>query len=290
MGYLKKFTDLGAGIAAAYGAVYLLREFMTFKPKDVESSSEKLKLFFSNEAKLDYRSLLILVALLALSALVGILLRRIPYVTLPVALAAFGFTMYLFSEKKLYERPMLFVLLAGMQVIGNYVDALARDRRDGKGRTRILGDLTQLGVILFCVFILWRKHSIAEIPPAELGPFDADLYLAGRLEEPFSILIVISVMCAVCVLIRILLRELYFIDAALSLIPLGYTLYHLGAETLSVGLPVLLALLLTASAVRIALMLAPPSDREVFEKNQEEAGDASTFLSQKGGAKEPKTS
>lgn len=270
MGYLKKFTDVGAGIAAAHGAVYLIREFMMFKPEDVESSSEKLKLFLSVESKRDYRSLMFLVAVLFLSALAGLILRKLYPVPMVTSLVSFTFVMYLFEESKLYDRPMLFVLLGALHVIGNYADALQRDRRDGKHRARLLANLTHLYAIFFCAYILIREKKIAEIPTTEMKPFDVDIYLAVRMEEPLSLFLVLAAICVGCILISLLLKDLYFIDAILSLIPLGCTLFWWYTEKVSVGLSLLLGVLVMATVARIVLMLASPSDRDMKERWQKE--------------------
>ena len=283
MGYLKKFTDIGAGIAAAHGLVYLIREFMIFKPEDVEGTSAKMKLFLSKEARLDYRSFWILVVILLLSALVGQIFRKCSPIPLVMSLFSFTFVIYMFQEGKLYERPMLFILLGGLQVIGNYVDTIQRDRQDGRHRTWLLANLTHLYAIFFCFYVLSREKKVADIPTMEMKPFDVDVYLATRLEEDFSRFLVIAILCAVCILVSLLLKDLYFVDAILSLIPFGYMLFLWYTKKITAGPVILLTLLLMAVIVRVELMLAAPPDEEMRQILDREAAE-------KEAAMEPETS
>ena len=67
MGHVKRFGDFCAAFAAFAAAMFMFRQFMGYDFGEVEGIVEKLKYFFSNEPRREYRYYLTLFLLFALS-------------------------------------------------------------------------------------------------------------------------------------------------------------------------------------------------------------------------------
>ena len=106
MSYFKKFTDFCAGVAAFVAAVFFIRKYMVFEPEEppttlpgvstdeigetLEAVTEKfpgkLEQFLTPDAYNDYSLLLPLIFLLLLSAILGRVFARLPYVCFAISL------------------------------------------------------------------------------------------------------------------------------------------------------------------------------------------------------------
>ncbi|MBQ8345185.1 MAG: hypothetical protein IJY42_02850 [Clostridia bacterium] len=267
MGYLKRFTDFCAALAAAHGAVYLLIRFMSYNPADVTSKAEKLKLFLDKESVPDYRSLVVLVFVLFLSAFLGRILRKLPLVTLPVSLMSFLFCLYLFDCQKLYERPMLYLILGGLHVLGNLAECILRDREQEKRRSWLAANIIALTPAFFAGFMLYRLDRVSQIPVEELAYFDSQIYVARILEESFDPLKTLILLCLICVAVSLIFR-LYYVDAVCSLIPFVYGIYLWLTDGFETFFPVIVPVLGLSVLSRWAVMLcvratkAPPKPVE----------------------------
>lgn len=268
MNYFKRFSDFCAIFAIFAATIYTLRKFMSFNPANAEGMKEKLKLFFSKDYVRDYRAYLLLVILLAVSVTVGILLERFPYVGFAASLAPMLQILLMLGNGKLYESPMLYVILGIAHVMGSIVHALYLDRADGKRRAFIC---VNLGGITLSAFGLWvwriaeQLALLGAIPDeesiAELGAFDSAILLGIESGAP-SLIINITAMIFVGVAISLLLRDIYFIDAIIAAIPFGYSVYLVAAEKLLLfPLPIILITLIYLIFRLLVLVCEPMSKK-----------------------------
>ena len=258
MGAFKRFCDFCCGIALFVACFFLFREFMVFRPEGDPSLREKLKLFFFENTWRDYRPYLALVGLLALSLLVGAIFRRRPTICFAFAVLPLLHALSMLQRDNLYERPMLYVLLTALPLVGNLFDAITRDRGDGRHRALVLGNVSSLLVLLFAVLVLWRA-SVAvptdEWPVADMKPFDRTVALAA-LEIDISFLRYYAIAYAVGIGVSLCFCGAYWIDLILAAIPLAAALRQQLFGTLGPHSELLLALMILCFVCRLALTVA----------------------------------
>lgn len=218
MNYFKRFTNFCGGFVAFAAILHLIGEYMSFKlPEDAEMS--KIRTFLSAERPEEYRGYVIMIALFVLSAALGRIFERLPYVTLAVSLLPLYQTVNLFSLGKIEKFPILYLLLAILHTVGSIVHALVLDRCDGKRRGFICA--TELGLAMAAAGAwLYRKAcelSVYEDPETVEGLSKTEIRIATAAHEDFQNLIMnIAVMIAVSVFVSLILRDIYFIDAIIS--------------------------------------------------------------------------
>ena len=255
MTYFKRFTDFCAGFAAFSAGMYLFREFMEYTPKETVPLLEKLKLFLSNEPRKDYNIYVGLVGLLLLSLIVSLALHRFPYVAFAVSVLPMLRIMSMFCADTLYERPMLYFVLGGLHTLGCLAECVRRDREDRYRRSALAADLCGLVGVGVCIRILRAAPTVTDIPYGELSFFEKRMYFSAA-EADLSVFRTLCVLLAFSVLLRWLLRDLYYLDAALSLVPFGYTLYHFYAKHIPFHGGMLLMLATLYALARIVIMLS----------------------------------
>ncbi len=260
MNYFKRFSDFCAGFSAFCAAVYVFGQFMTYNPADAEGIIEKLKLFLSKENAKDYREYVILIILLIGSVIVGCIFEKLPYIGTAISLLPMLQTILMFSEGKLYDRPMLYIVLGLIHVSGSIVYALSLDKADGKKRafycTNICGICASaLG------FLVYRRAgelaSIAEADATELGTRDYAIYL-GTEEDIQGLILKISIMILCGIALSVILRDIYFIDAFTAAVPLCYTVYLIFSEKLNLFSQAILAIVSFYFFCRVLIMIFEP--------------------------------
>ena len=260
MSLFKKFTDFCAGIAAFVGGLFLLQKYMAFKPLDLEryknyltnqskfdnmdisieeitEAPSKLRQFFDPDIiNLDYRVMLILVLTLIISVLVGIIFRRLPYVCFFFSLFPTVITVYMFGKSLPVTQIGLFFAAAALHVAGNVVEAIVRDREDGRHRLFVTAKISMLFPAALCLFFTQIVKKVEAIPDEAINeklPIFRDIKI--ELAEPANIeilkklgwgFIIIFVIC-------LLLYNVYFVDVTLSAIPLVYSIYVFYASKLT---------------------------------------------------------
>ena len=266
MSLFKKFTDFCAGIAAFVGGLFLLQKYMTFKPLDDEeytrwlsyeesSASEsasdalieapsKLKQFFTPKmtSDYDYRLLAVLVLALAVSILVGLIFRKLPYVCFSVAIIPAIITVYLLTRGFLYTQIGLFMITALLHIAGNLFECAVRDRDDGKHRLWVCAKISSLLPAAFCLFCAKITDKIVPMDITDKPQIYSDISTEMAKPENMEIVTRIGWMFLIIFAISLLLYNVYFIDAILTAIPLGYTVYLLYGEFLTFN-PALFAFL-----------------------------------------------
>ena len=176
MSLFKKFTDCCGATAAFMGCLLFIQKYMAFKPKTdeeyidwiskstdyapeyvetVTKAPSKISQFFTPELikDVDYRPIAILTALLVISVLVSILVRRLPYVCFTVSIFPATVAMYLFCKGTLFNQPALYLILPLIHVLGNAVECITRDRKDGRHRVWLCAKISMLIPSLTCLVL-----------------------------------------------------------------------------------------------------------------------------------------
>lgn len=254
MSYFKKFTDFCAGIAAFVAALFVIRHYMQFKPPITgEEAPSKLSQFLKNSADADYNMIISLVLILALSVAISIIFRKLPYVCFTFSIIPAVYIGFMFEADVLKEQEPLFLVAAALHVIGNLVECIFRDKEDGGHRLFIASKLSFVMGALCCFYI----SSLLKAPKAQqldnLNTFENKLFFHKEIIDA-EIISTLGWMMLIFAVIGILLYNVYFIDAILSLVSLGYVFGNVLFENLTF-LPFFF-LCLTAIAATSNILLA----------------------------------
>lgn len=262
MSFFKKFTDLCAGIAAFFASIFFIRKYMAFIPEEppetlkgkatealesatdalesatetLESATEKfpgkLEQFLESTEDGDFSMLIPLIILLILSALLGRVLKRLPYICFGISLLPAMMIAYMYEAGTLYEQIGLYLILGTLHVVGNLVECLIRDREDGRHRASIAAKISSAFPAAYCFFVMWKG---AQTPPEDIKKINhfEDRVFFGMTEADVKIMTTLGIMLVIIFAVTLLLHNIYFIDAILSLIPFGYVLYQVAGEFLT---------------------------------------------------------
>lgn len=224
MSYFKRFADFCAGFAIFSAVIYLFRQFMAYTPKEEVSLLQKVKLFFNNGARMDFKEYVPLILLLLLSFVVALAFHRLPYVCFAVSALPLLQVISMYTSDRLYERPMLYVILVGMHSLGCLAECVRRDREDTRRRSALGTDAVGLLAIGFCLYVLRLIPKLATMELVKMNLFEKKIFFSLD-QANTSIFWKLAILYAAAVLLRWLLRDLYYLDAAIAIIPFGYTLY-----------------------------------------------------------------
>lgn len=257
MSTFKKFCDFCGGLALLVASLFLFREFMAFSPEGMPPLREKLSLFLDIEAaSRNFRPHLGLIALLALTLLVGLLVRKLPFLGLTVATLPFLQALSMLRDGYLFEHPMLYLLLTALPIVGNLYDALHRDSLDGHHRAFVLANVSSLLVLGFCVLILWRLKVVGNtLDIYEYKRFDQTIF-ASAAQSDFAFLRQYAIVYAIGIAISLLFCGAYWLDLILASLPLAFALYRQLLGTLGPHSELLLALMILCFVCRLAITVA----------------------------------
>lgn len=234
MNYFKRFCDFCAGFAAFSGIIYLLRKFMVYKFEEDENIIEKFKIFFGGDESLN-RTYLIMIALFAASVIIGLIFEKLPYISFTASLLPFLHTVVMVEEKNIDKEPSFFLILAILHLAGNILHSINLDRADGKRRAFLCANICGVSVLGIALIV---KKAVSEIPLLDemeirnKGAFFHEVFV--NIDDGVDKLIMkIAIITLVTVALSFILWDIYFIDAALSAVPLGYTLYLVFTEKLT---------------------------------------------------------
>lgn len=242
MGYLKSFSDLSGGIAAFFATVFLFGKYMEIDPTKVSEGKSKLEWFFSSDNTNEYRQYLILIGLIALTIAAGIIFKKLPAVSLGLSVLPVCQAMAMLYRGQFYEFAYFYVAVCALMFCGHLYEAVSTDKESGRSQaviaTRVIGGL---GAVLAIVSIIASKMATKFSEPmiddalyeanskimSDLKPFGFLLSSAAP-EKEVSVLIFLAVAFAVCVIVSLLLRRIYFIDALLAFVPfvLSVSAFH----------------------------------------------------------------
>jgi hypothetical protein len=211
--------------------MYVFRHYMGYNFDDVESTKEKLKIFFDRSSLRDYRGYVLLASLLILAITVSLVFKRLPEISFFFSALPLFYVIYLYDAGKLYERPMLFFCLSAIQISGNIFDSL-RMSRYGRRYSPVFTSFFATALPLLCsVLTIWRKEAVNNIPEDKLYPFDLEIMLNTESID-VSLFKTVALMYAAILLISVILRGVHFVDFFLSLVPLAYVIYKQATEAL----------------------------------------------------------
>ncbi len=274
---LKKFSDTCAGFAAFSAFMYVFCQFMAYDFGDSESTIENIKFFLLEYTEKNYSFYISLIALFMFSCAFSVALNRFPHVTLCVSVLPLAFSVAMLVGKNLYERPMLYVILAAVHVFGCFYECIRRDREDGKARASLACDLLALVIVIFSVYIIILSRFNAEanefrfdllmlLPSEKFDLFKA--FLAGKEGIDLEVFIFSIIFFSALPIIRQIVGRLYFIDAALSLIPLIYLAVEWNSGFIPLFGEVLVVLAFTYSAARFAIMMFCRAEMPIEENKK----------------------
>ena len=256
MGYGKRFGDFCAAFAAFSAFMYMFCQYMAMDLDEIEGIVAKLKYFISNEPRKEYRYYLTLFILLVVSFTVSTVFHRLPFLTLAVSVLPMIQIIVMFDGEKLYERPMLFVVLAALHMVGCLLECIRRDREDRGRRTALAVDLLGLAAAGFCGYILYLSRDIANVDFTHISIIEKTLYSAVvYFEADLSIFKYLAIGISVAVILRLILRDLYYLDALLSLVPLGVCIYRWNSGSIPVFGSTLAMLTFAYAIGRISVMI-----------------------------------
>lgn len=256
MGHVKRFGDFCAAFATFAAAMFMFRQFMGLDFGEVEGIVEKLKYFFSNEPRREYRYYLALFAFFALSFTVSTVFHKLPFLTLAVTALPMLQTVIMLDGEYIYERPMVFVVLSVIHSACCLYECIRRDGEDKGRRSALALDLFGLSIAAFCGYVLYISKGIAEVEFEHISVIEKTLYSAVvYFEADLRWFKIIAVTFCVMALVRIILRDIYYVDAFLSLVPAVGCAYLWFSDKIPVFGSTLFALTVAYAMGRIAVML-----------------------------------
>ena len=272
MSYFKKFTDFCAGVAAFVAGVFFIRKYMVFKPKEppeslasistdtagetLEAVTEKfpgkLEQFLTPDSYNDYTLLLPLIFFLLLSALLGRVFARLPYVCFAISLIPATLIAYMYEHDMLKEQIGMFLILGALHVIGNFAECLIRDREDGRHRASIAAKISSAAGAFFCYYVMWQGAQTPPEDTKEIGHIQHRI-LFEMTEADVEIMTKLGAMFLILLAVSLILYNVYFIDAILALVPAIYVMYQVGGQFYTLAPAPLAFLALTCALAHIAL-------------------------------------
>ena len=272
MSYFKKFTDFCAGVAAFVAGVFFIRKYMVFKPKEppeslasistdtagetLEAVTEKfpgkLEQFLTPDSYNDYTLLLPLIFFLLLSALLGRVFARLPYVCFAISLIPATLIAYMFEHDMLKEQIGMFLILGALHVIGNFAECLIRDREDGRHRASIAAKISSAAGAFFCYYVMWQGAQTPPEDAKEIGHIQHRI-LFEMTEADVEIMTKLGAMFLILLAVSLILYNVYFIDAILAPVPAIYVMYQVGGQFYTLAPAPLAFLALTCALAHITL-------------------------------------
>lgn len=262
MSYFKRFTN-GCAIFAALSAwLYALIQLMAFTPSNDISLTEKLKLFLKGDTPRDYSMYLTMGLCFAFSFAVSLLFKKLPAISFAVSILPVLATIHQLMAKQLYEYPMMYVVLGALHAIGSLADCMLADKRGARWQSALAAFFSSLMASAVPLYIFRSIGALAARSKEEtLNYFEKVIIYSMPKDADTDVFLRVAIFFGVLAILALLLKELPFLTAILSLIPFGYTLYlwHAGL------LPVHGALIVTVATVcfltQIAVMLSAKPNR-----------------------------
>ena len=256
MGQFKRFGDFCAAFGSFAAFMYLFRQYMGYNFKEIEGIFEKLKFFLSDQPTKEYRFIFGLFLSFLISFVISCAFHKLPFVALGASVLPLAMTVIMFDGEYIYERPMVFVVMSVIHVVGCLFECIRRDRAD-RGRRAALGlDILGLLSAAFCGYVLHISKEIEALELPEANVIESTLYYAvTRLEADLSFLKYFAVALCVSVAVSLILRDIYYIDAAVSTALAVFTVYKWSLGEISVFGSALCAIAVSYAIGRVAVML-----------------------------------
>ncbi len=267
MSYFKKFTDFCAGVAAFAALLLLIRKYMSFKV-DTELLAEKSKLVqFLEDKTFDAVMYIHLFFILFFTLILGIIFRKLPYICLIFSMIPIVYVGFMIEKSIISEQVALFLSASALQCAGNLAECIFRDKEDGRHRLFIASKIALVLSADYCFSYAYLLNN----PPTDIqnpNTFENEFIIH---ENPLSAkeLIILGIMFSAVFLIGLLLYNVYFADAILSLIPLGYAFLSVTFERLTLAPLVFLIFALICASANILLALCE-NNLSYKEQNKKE--------------------
>lgn len=180
---IKLFADGLAVLLAVLLLIYLLTCYMKYDPSDeLLKEKSKIRLFIDNN--LSYRIYLYIVLTLCFSVLVGIVLRKLPYLCVLASVIPLCYVITVFAAGSLSYHPSLVIVFTLFHAAGNVFYAAGEDRNaPGKHYTALGGWLCQLSALAVAVFCTVKQYAMASVADMIKEIEDAGIYVAVKLKS-----------------------------------------------------------------------------------------------------------
>jgi len=176
MSYFKRFTDFCAGFAVFGALLHLIRNFITFMKDEEISTLDKLKEFLSKANADDYRAYATVAVVLGASLVLGIALKKFPFVALTLSAASMAVMIDILQAQRIDERPMFYVILAALHVVGCIFECIMRDKAHSFKKlncTLTAGILTTFAGGALSLFTAYRLSAMRTVyQTTDLETFD----------------------------------------------------------------------------------------------------------------------
>lgn len=264
MRYFKRFGDFCSGFSCFAALIWLFTEFMSSTFEEELAFKDKFKVFLEHNGNVERKLMLVLAAMLVISVIASVVFKRLPYVTLLFSVPTLMLSVDMVRDGYIEKYPMMYVLFCGVSVLSGVWECIAMDRCDGGHRAAYAGDVAAL-VASASAFFIWKRSEFLSCPDlfyvVELNHFDLEIY--GNLERmDMKIFLIFACAFVGLALVSLLLKDIYFIDAILSVVPFVATAYMWSAGKLTAHSE----LLVTAAAVCFAVRLISALSGSAYPK------------------------
>ena len=180
---IKLFADGLAILLAVLLLIYLLTCYVKYTPSDeLLKDKSKIKLFFDNN--LAYRIYFFIILTLCFSALVGTVLRKLPYLCVLASVIPLCYVITVYAAGSLSYHPSLVIIFTLFHAVGTVFFAAGEDRnRPGKHYTALGGMLCQFSALAVTVFCTVKQYAIASVADQIKELEDAGIYIAVKLKS-----------------------------------------------------------------------------------------------------------
>ena len=193
-GIFKNFTDGLAVFLAVLIAVYIMTGYIkTDSGKNASlSMTEKIEKLITTQS---YRIYINIFLLLVLSAVVGILIRRLPSLGVVASALPLAYELFLLTQKLLTKYPTAVILFTAAHAVGALLYAEVSDR---SGRTRLarplgaaivgtLGAAFSAYTAVLCERVLTSADAVAELKTHGLVPGVAVQTIRGAIDRIYAV-------------------------------------------------------------------------------------------------------
>lgn len=288
MSYFKKFTDFIGVVGVFSACVHLVSQYMTYGNNAVDEEVSKLEGFFSRISGLENRHFFFLALLLLASVVLGRVLAKFPVVCAVISFLPFLHVMEMIWGKNIFSQPMLYLSVTVLHFLGNVYECVARDREDlpcgckTVGRTFIGGGIFgALAAVSSAAGIYFIEKYVDVYETFCDGGFSDEMYavyddyrffgvnLFSMFEdEDIEALRMLTVLLAVSLVLCIIFRGVYFLNAAFAAVPFVYVLYAWNKDLM---FPNAMSVILLTGAYFVCMLVAflSGAEGELLNNNKE---------------------
>ncbi len=283
MRYFKKFGDFCSGFAAFAILIYLFRQFMTFEPSVKADEAlqnpadigalEKLKYFLARDVQLENYFLCLLAMSLIVSVIAGVIFKKLPYIAVLFTVCPMLLTVYMLGKSYIDEYPELILILTSISFIACLYECIRRDREDGGCRIGIAGDMLCVAISAFFMMLKSKAEKFAalgeDFDTLGLGLFDKEIHDAVKGASDFdgSLLLAFAVIYLSLVVVRVCLRDIYFIDFLLTLPAFCMLVYYWNTGALIPHADMVITFSTCVLCARLAAAFGGFSGRKKYRAN-----------------------